>query len=151
MGGPITVGEPLPANVYTTSLPPVSAKRVVVFSEGGKHFRINRKIFSMQDPPMFVVHTGTVEQWRILNVTAETHDFHIHQLHFLVKEIDGVKVAHPFWADSELIPHRHASGAPGTLVLLMDFRDPVIKGTFLFHCHILDHEDHGMMAKIQAI
>jgi FtsP/CotA-like multicopper oxidase with cupredoxin domain len=33
----------------------------------------------------------------------------------------------------------------------MDFRDPVIKGTFLFHCHILDHEDHGMMAKIQAI
>jgi len=27
----------------------------------------------------------------------------------------------------------------------------VIKGTFVFHCHILDHEDHGMMAKIQAI
>lgn len=149
--GPITVGEPLPANVYTTSLPPVSAKRVVVFSEGETHFRINRKIFRMQDPPMFVVHTGTVEQWRIENITAETHDFHIHQLHFLVKEIDGVKVAHPFWADSELIPHRHANGAPGTLVLLMDFRDPVIKGTFVFHCHILDHEDHGMMAKIQAI
>jgi FtsP/CotA-like multicopper oxidase with cupredoxin domain len=105
----------------------------------------------MQDPPMFVVHTGTVEQWRIENVTAETHDFHIHQLHFLVKEIDGVKVEHPFWADSELIPHRHTNGAPGTLVLLMDFRDPVIKGTFVFHCHILDHEDHGMMAKIQAI
>ncbi len=149
--GPITVGEPLPRNVYTTSLPPVSAKRVVIFSEGGTHFSINHKIFSMQAPPMFVVHTGTVEQWRIVNITQEVHDFHIHQLHFLVKEIDGVKVAHPFWADSEVIPHRHTNGEPGTLVLLMDFRDPVIKGTFVFHCHILDHEDHGMMAKIQAI
>jgi FtsP/CotA-like multicopper oxidase with cupredoxin domain len=33
----------------------------------------------------------------------------------------------------------------------MDFRAPVIAGTFLFHCHILDHEDKGMMAKIRAI
>ncbi len=104
----------------------------------------------MQDPPLFVVHVGTVEEWRIVNVTAEVHDFHIHQLHFLVKEIDGVKLAHPYWADSQVIPHRSTAN-PGTLVLLMDFRDPIIKGTFLFHCHILDHEDHGMMAKIQAI
>jgi FtsP/CotA-like multicopper oxidase with cupredoxin domain len=36
-------------------------------------------------------------------------------------------------------------------VMLMDFRDHIIHGTFLFHCHILDHEDHGMMAKIQAL
>ncbi|MGH7716784.1 MAG: multicopper oxidase domain-containing protein [Vulcanimicrobiaceae bacterium] len=32
----------------------------------------------------------------------------------------------------------------------MDFRDPVIAGTFLFHCHITDHEDAGMMAKVLA-
>ena len=32
----------------------------------------------------------------------------------------------------------------------MDFRDPIIKGEFLFHCHILDHEDQGMMAKIEG-
>jgi suppressor of ftsI len=151
MPEPITIGEPLPRNVYTTPLPPVAAKRVVIFSEGNKHFFINGKVFSMQDPPMFVVRTGTVEEWRIVNVTQEVHDFHIHQLHFLVKTIDGVKLAHPFWADSEVIPHRRTNGKPGTLVLLMDFRDPVIKGTFVFHCHILDHEDRGMMAKIQAI
>ena len=149
--GAITVGEPLARNVYTTSLPPIAAKRVVIFSEGNKHFMINGKVFSMQAPPMFVVHAGTVEEWRIVNESTETHDFHIHQLHFLVKEIDGAKVAHPFWADSEIIPHRRTNGEPGTLVLLMDFRDPVIRGTFVFHCHILDHEDHGMMAKIQAI
>jgi FtsP/CotA-like multicopper oxidase with cupredoxin domain len=33
----------------------------------------------------------------------------------------------------------------------MDFRDPVVRGTFLYHCHILDHEDQGMMAKIRVL
>jgi len=37
------------------------------------------------------------------------------------------------------------------VIMLMDFRDPVIRGEFVFHCHILDHEDQGMMAKIEAI
>ncbi len=149
--GPLRVGAPLPQNVYTENLPPVAAKRVVVFSEGPKRFLINNKGFSMSDPPMYVVRTGTVEKWRIVNVSQEIHDFHIHQVHFLVEQINGVKLEHPFWADSTVIPHRQKNGKPGTLVLLMDFRDPTIKGTFLFHCHILDHEDAGMMAKIQAI
>ncbi|MBV9720172.1 MAG: multicopper oxidase domain-containing protein [Candidatus Eremiobacteraeota bacterium] len=141
----------LPQNVYTSQLPPVAAHRVVVFSEGNKHFFINHKAFSMSDPPMFVVHTGTVEEWLVKNITGEVHDFHIHQVHFLVREINSIKVPHPYWADSFIIPHRQSNGKAGTLLMLMDFRDPIIKGTFLFHCHILDHEDHGMMAKIQAI
>lgn len=40
---------------------------------------------------------------------------------------------------------------PRSVVLLMDFRDPIVRGEFLFHCHILDHADLGMMAKIEAI
>ncbi len=151
---PLSVGAPLPQNVYTTALPPPAAKREVVFAENPKHFLINGKRFNMNDPPMFVVHTGTIEQWRVINTTREVHDFHIHQIHFLVLSIDGKKVAHPYWQDSAVIPHRRgvgASGPPGNLVLLMDFRDPIIHGTFLFHCHILDHEDNGMMAKIKAI
>jgi suppressor of ftsI len=151
---PLTVGAPLPQNVYTTSLPPPAVKRTVIFSETPNHFFINGKRFSMQDPPMYVVHTGTVEQWRVINTTREIHDFHIHQIHFLVLSIDGKKVAHPYWQDSAVIPHRRgvgANGPPGNLVMLMDFRDHVIHGTFLFHCHILDHEDNGMMAKIKAI
>jgi FtsP/CotA-like multicopper oxidase with cupredoxin domain len=35
--------------------------------------------------------------------------------------------------------------------VLIDFRDPVIRGIFLFHCHLLEHEDGGMMAKIQVL
>ncbi len=153
--GPLTVAAPLPRNVYNTALPPPSTKRIVIFSESGKpRFFINGRSFKMSDKPMFVVHVGTTEEWTVENVTQEIHDFHIHQTHFVVESIDGVKVAHPFWADSYVIPHRsvvNGKTVPGSLVLLMDFRDPVIRGEFLFHCHILDHEDQGMMAKIEAI
>jgi suppressor of ftsI len=152
---PLTVGEPLPQNAYTTQLPPPAAKRLVILSENNKpHFFINGKSFNINAPPMFVVHAGTVEEWHIENVTYEIHDFHIHQIHFLIESIDGKKLAHPHWGDSVIVPHRSIGGknsVPGSVVLLMDFRDPIIKGLFVFHCHILDHEDQGMMAKIQVI
>jgi FtsP/CotA-like multicopper oxidase with cupredoxin domain len=153
--GPLTVAAPLPRNAYTTQLPPPAAKRFVVFSETPKpQFFINGRSFNIHSKPMFVVHTGTTEEWTVENVSNEIHDFHIHQIHFVVESINGVKVEHPYWADSVVIPHRTNVGnksIPGKLVLLMDFRDPVIRGEFLFHCHILDHEDLGMMAKIEAI
>ncbi len=40
---------------------------------------------------------------------------------------------------------------PGVVHLLVDFRDPIIVGTFVFRCHILEHEDYGMMAEIQVV
>ncbi len=151
---PLSVASPLPRDAYTAALPPIAAHRLVVLSENAKHFFINGKAFRMDAPPMFVVHVGTIEEWRVENVTGEVHDFHIHQLHFFVESINGVKVAHPHWADSVIVPHQTRVGkknVPGVLMLIMDFRNPVIRGEFVFHCHILDHEDKGMMAKIQAI
>ncbi len=152
---PLTVGAPLPANAYTTTLPPPAVKRLVVFSEDAKpRFFINGKSFAMRSPPMFVVRSGTVEEWRVENVTQEIHDFHIHQIHFVVESVNGKKVAHPYWSDTFVLPHREGTGrhsVPGEVVMLMDFRDPVVRGEFLFHCHILDHEDQGMMAKIEVI
>jgi FtsP/CotA-like multicopper oxidase with cupredoxin domain len=150
----LAVGAALPSNVYTTSLPAPSEHRQVVFGEGKNYFFINGKHFSMNDPPMYTARAGTTEEWRVLNVTREIHDFHIHQIHFLVLSINGQKVEHPYWQDSVVLPHRRGVGArglPGSVVLLMDFRDKVIRGTFVFHCHIADHEDHGMMAKIKVI
>jgi len=152
---PLAVGSPLPRNYYTQKLPTPVTKRLVVFSEDNKpHFFINGKSFTMKSPPMFVVHVGTTEEWHIVNVTEEIHDFHIHQLHFLVESINGVKLQHPYWADSVVLPHRYMVGTksvPGQIVAIMNFLDPIIRGEFLFHCHILDHEDEGMMAKIEAI
>jgi FtsP/CotA-like multicopper oxidase with cupredoxin domain len=137
-------------------LPPPAATRLVRFSEDQVgYFYINGQRFSLKAPPMFVVHVGTVERWRIENETNQIHDFHLHQVHFVVESENGVAPAHPFWRDSVVVPPRHkrADGTwvPGAIELIADFRNPIIRGTFLFHCHILDHEDLGMMAKIQAI
>jgi FtsP/CotA-like multicopper oxidase with cupredoxin domain len=49
------------------------------------------------------------------------------------------------------IPAKNGAWTPGRLQVIVDFRDPIIKGLFVFHCHILDHEDSGMMATIRAI
>jgi FtsP/CotA-like multicopper oxidase with cupredoxin domain len=144
-------GTPFPSNAYDSPLPPPAAVRTVVLSERGREFFINGKAYRMGAPPMFVVHVGTVEEWHILNVSREVHDFHIHQMHFLVERIDGTVQQHPFWRDSVVVPHERGAEGPGAVTLLMDFRDPVIRGEFMFHCHILDHEDHGMMANIRAI
>jgi suppressor of ftsI len=146
----LSVGEPLPANAYSRPLPPPSMERTVVLSEDDRHMYVNGKAFKMMDAPMFVAHAGTVEKWTVQNVTDEVHDFHIHQVHYVVKAIDGRKLQHPYWADSVVVPPEK-NGVPGTLTLLVDFRDPVVRGTFMFHCHILDHEDRGMMAKIEVV
>jgi FtsP/CotA-like multicopper oxidase with cupredoxin domain len=50
-----------------------------------------------------------------------------------------------------IVPVRHGAARPGSVRLLVDFRNPIVRGTFVFHCHMLDHEDGGMMAKIRVI
>ena len=146
----LSVASPLPDNGYSSPLPRPTVDRTIVLSEDGNGMYINGKHFTMMDPPMFVAHAGTVERWHVMNVTEEVHDFHIHQIHFVVAKIDDVPLTHPYWGDAVVVPHEK-KGVPGSLTLLMDFRDPVVKGTFMFHCHILDHEDLGMMASIKVI
>ncbi|MBD5653907.1 MAG: multicopper oxidase domain-containing protein [Candidatus Eremiobacteraeota bacterium] len=111
--------------------------------------------YAMGGPPSVYVKDGTVEEWTFLNYTDEIHDFHIHQIHFM--PIYGVDVSRGFgqMLDSVYIPHGvfDAKGhmIPGKVVLRMDFRAKDIVGTFVYHCHIMEHEDNGMMAKIQVI
>jgi FtsP/CotA-like multicopper oxidase with cupredoxin domain len=108
------------------------------------------RIFHMDDPPAIVTKVGAVEDWTIENRAGEVHDFHIHQIHFLLMAINGVPVANPELYDTFPIPAWSGSGPYPNITVRMDFRDPGIAGTFVFHCHILDHEDGGMMAKIQV-
>jgi FtsP/CotA-like multicopper oxidase with cupredoxin domain len=65
-----------------------------------------------------------------------------------VLEVDGKPVAHEDMRDTIQIPYWDGKGPYHSVKLRMDFRDPVIAGTFVFHCHILLHEDLGMMHKI---
>jgi FtsP/CotA-like multicopper oxidase with cupredoxin domain len=143
-----------PLTLASATLPAPVAERHVDFSEDRDGFYINKHRYVMGEPPSMTAHSGTVERWIIRNFTAEVHDFHIHQVHFLVQSIDGKPVSPAYWADTVTVPTArfpHRGVDPGTVVVLMDFRSPLIRGTFLYHCHILDHEDGGMMAGIRVL
>jgi suppressor of ftsI len=143
-----------PATQSGIGLPPPAARHRIVFTENASGFFINGKKYRMQDPPAIVARAGTIESWTLLNQTDEVHDFHIHQVHFAVETIDGKPIAPLHWVDTVTVPpkhYTHVSATPGSATLLMDFRNPIVRGTFVFHCHILDHEDGGMMATVRVI
>jgi FtsP/CotA-like multicopper oxidase with cupredoxin domain len=108
-------------------------------------------LFDMNQPPNIVVHSGTVEDWVIQNTAEEDHIFHIHQIHFQVLEQNGVAVNDPAIRDTIDLPYWSGSGPYPSVKLRMDFRDPNIVGNFVYHCHILQHEDGGMMGEIQVL
>lgn len=62
-------------------------------------FYLNGKRYDPTGPPKFVAQTGTVERWTLLNFTTEVHAFHIHQVHYVVQDIDGVRQP-PLWWDT---------------------------------------------------
>jgi len=101
--------------------------------------------------PNIVVRQGDVEDWIIENHSQELHAFHIHQLHFLLLDWFGLPVHEPFLRDTVNVPYYDLkmSGFP-SVRLRMDFRDPNTVGTFLYHCHLLEHEDGGMMGTVRV-
>ena len=104
------------------------------------------------DAADIVVRQGDVEDWIIENRSMELHDFHIHQLHFQLREWSGVTVNEPFLRDTVNVPYyKSRMLAYPSVRLRMDFRDPNIVGTFVYHCHVLEHEDGGMMGKITVV
>jgi FtsP/CotA-like multicopper oxidase with cupredoxin domain len=114
----------------------------VTFTEDKNGFYINGRKFAPDESPMTSARVGTYQHWRIVNQTAELHPFHIHQAHFLAYAENGIPVAHPAWLDTVNVPYR------GSVDVILDFTNPVIKGMSVFHCHLLNHEDKGMMAKV---
>jgi FtsP/CotA-like multicopper oxidase with cupredoxin domain len=115
---------------------------VVNFTEDKQGFYINGKKFEMNAGPMLTVDVGSLQHWRVLNPTREVHPFHIHQVHFLVYAVDNKPVKDPVWLDTVNVSYG------SSVDLVMDFTDPIIRGMSVFHCHLLSHEDKGMMAKI---
>ncbi len=146
---------------------PVSATRTFQFSEiQPTQFFITQvsagqqpTLFDNNNPPAVVTTQGSVEQWIIQNIAQENHEFHMHQIHFLVQSQDNFEVNGnpqapaiagqfadmvevPFWTGKRNVPIPDVK-------LLMDFRGMDI-GDFVYHCHILSHEDLGMMAIIRV-
>ena len=112
--------------------------------------------YMMGDAPTITVRAGTTEEWIVENWTNELHTFHIHQLHFRVIDIDGRPVPAPPLLDVVEVPYATATGLhskegpvrPGRIRIRMTF--PVaLAGDIPFHCHLVDHEDNGMMAVLR--
>lgn len=102
-----------------------------------------------------MVKRGTVEEWYLYNATLTVHTFHIHQMDFVAEDEQPV----PVMLDDVLLRPGTALRNPGDPTypliepsrtrVLLDFRN-VPRGTFVFHCHILFHEDNGMMGVIRV-
>jgi FtsP/CotA-like multicopper oxidase with cupredoxin domain len=102
--------------------------------------------------PNIVVEQGTVEDWVIENRSNELHAFHIHQLHFLLLDYMDRPVSEDFLRDTINVPFATSRMlAYPRIRIRMDFRDPNSIGTFVYHCHLLEHEDKGMMGLIQVV
>ena len=101
--------------------------------------------------PDIAVKQGDVEDWIIENRSTELHAFHIHQIHFLMLEWSGMAVNEPFLRDTVNVPYysKQMLQYP-SVTLRMDFRDPNAVGTYVYHCHLLEHEDGGMMGVIRV-
>jgi FtsP/CotA-like multicopper oxidase with cupredoxin domain len=122
----------------------VAERRTFTFSERDdqNRFFINGREFDA-DRVDVRPRLGTVEEWTLRNTSTEQHPFHIHVNDFEVISVGG----EPY----------EATGVQDTVALLpgkdvvMRTRFTDFPGRFVFHCHILNHEDNGMMAVVEVV
>jgi hypothetical protein len=117
--------------------------------------------------PLGPGNSPVTERWELVNLAGEDHNFHIHQVRFRVltaAEIDGTRPPSEIFSKGvvlDSVPLLHADGAGCASV--SDWRKGLctvhpatveipfaIAGDFVYHCHILEHEDGGMMAVIRV-
>jgi suppressor of ftsI len=123
----------------------VDLKRTITFSGDftgpTPKFLINGQQFS-HDRIDIKPKLGTLEEWELVNDSDDQHPFHIHINDFVVTSINGEPVKTPRLQDTAFIPAR------GKITIRQRFND--FAGKFVMHCHILAHEDGGMMASVEV-
>jgi FtsP/CotA-like multicopper oxidase with cupredoxin domain len=132
------------APVEDLSRATVAARRTIVFSEADNPnaYYINGKQF---DPNRVDVQSklNTVEEWTVRNDSNEEHSFHVHVDDFQLMSINGRPHDGHGWQDTASIP------AEGQIVIRIHFTN--YTGKTVLHCHILNHEDAGMMAVLEIV
>ena len=113
--------------------------------------------FDMLGPPAITVPAGAVEEWVVENWTNELHAFHMHQVHFRVLSVNGKALADPPLLDTVTVPAAGpadvtsaAQVAPGQVRIKIYFPE-ALAGDIPFHCHLVDHEDNGMMGVVRVV
>lgn len=157
-GSPVNMALPTKLNPPSKRLPYIKdneivAKREISFkfvdntAEGIFLYLIDGKVFK----PGRVDHAvalNTCEEWTIVNGPASEHPFHIHVNWFEVHKVvdgDGNETVYdpPIWMDTVNVPME------GSVTMRMRMEN--FQGLSVFHCHLLSHEDEGMMALFEIV
>ena len=96
----------------------------------------------------FAVRTGTTEVWEVVNANGYPHNFHVHDVQFQVLDVAGAAPPPPLrgWKDTVLLVQGKRYR------LAMRFRDHTDPNTpYMYHCHLLQHEDDGMMGQFVVL
>jgi bilirubin oxidase len=109
-----------------------SVKRVISFSQG----MINGRTMDL-DRVDIRAKLGATEIWDIENIVGMDHPFHLHGFQFQVVDRNGIPEPFRAWKDTVNVPKHE------TVRIVVRFTD--FPGKWMYHCHILDHEDMGMM------
>jgi len=118
---------------------PIANTRSLTFSTS---LKINGLYYNSSRIDIFAK-LGTVERWVLYNSGDMFHHFHIHQGSFQLESVNGISVPLTGYQDTVLMPGLQ------NVTVIIPFLDPLIKGKYPFHCHILWHEDGGMMGIVQ--
>jgi FtsP/CotA-like multicopper oxidase with cupredoxin domain len=102
-------------------------------------FTINDQAFP--DIPPLRAHEGDIEVWRFDNQSEMDHPFHLHGMFFRVLDVNGEVPEHVGWKDTVNIPQM------SQLRFAVQYGDP---GVWMYHCHILEHQERGMMAELEV-
>lgn len=107
---------------------------------GGPVFSFNREVYPDATP--LEAQLDAVEEWAVVNTTAMDHPFHLHGFRFQIVSEDGRAPRVGGWRDTINIP------AQKTVVIRMRLEDH--PGTWMFHCHILEHAERGMTGELHV-
>ena len=114
-----------------------TATRVMVLTQG----MINGRMMDMERVDV-EASLGATEIWQVENLVGMDHPFHLHGFQFQVIDRNGVPEPFRSWKDVVNVPEHE------TVRFIVRYDD--YPGKWMFHCHILDHEDHGMMGVLEV-
>ena len=150
-GDPMTP-QPLPTTllpVEDLSTVDIDAQRRFTFQNAtfppiprDSSFWINNKVFDANRDDA-VVQLNTTEEWVIRNASGNWHPFHIHINDYQVVAVNGKPVPVRYREDTTGVPPF------GEITMRTRFLD--FPGRWVYHCHVLLHEDHGMMGTVRAL
>ena len=137
--------EALTRNQFPTEAD-VSQRRTVRITrvgQGNKEFAFDKKYFDMHTINQ-VVKLGAVEAWTVTNDRTFGHSFHIHDVQFkVVERSDGPVAAYEQgWKDTVYVPR---SASVTFVARFADFASDTVP--FMYHCHMVNHEDGGLMGQ----